>query len=89
MEMKLKMIRGFKKMDCPRNLLKPAIMQYGFSLFLSSRNGNSGKSPLMLAGINMSETDWTTYSRENISTRWNSPGMHAYGKRGKGWHCLS
>ena len=43
LEMKLKMIRGFKKMNCARNSLKLAITHYRFSPFLSSRNGNNGK----------------------------------------------
>ena len=62
-EMKLKMIRGFKKMNCARNSLKLAIMHYRFSPFLSSRNGNNGKSPLMLAGINTTDINWITYSQ--------------------------
>ena len=56
-EMKLKMIRGFKKMNCARNSLKLAIMHYRFSPFLSSRNGNNGKSPLMSAGVNTTDID--------------------------------
>jgi len=62
-EMKLKMIRGFKKINCARNSLKLAIMHYRFSPFLSSRNGNNGKSPLMLAGINTTDINWITYSQ--------------------------
>jgi len=62
-EMKLKMIRGFKKMNCARNSLKLAIMHYRFSPFLSSRNGNNGKSPLMLAGVNTTDINWVTYSQ--------------------------
>ena len=63
-EMKLKMIRGFKKMDCARNSLKLAIMHYRFSPFLSSRNGNNGKSPLMLASVNTTAINWITYSQK-------------------------
>lgn len=63
-EMKLKMIRGFKKMNCARNSLKLTIMHYRFSPFLSSRNGNNGKSPLMLAGVNTKEMNWITYSQK-------------------------
>jgi len=61
--MKLKMIRGFKKMDCAGNSLKLAIMHYRFSPFLSSRNGNNHRSPLMLAGVNTTDLNWITYSQ--------------------------
>lgn len=64
-EMKLKMIRGFKKMNCARNSLKLAIMHYRFSPFLSSRNGNNGKSPLTLAGVNTTNINWITYSQKD------------------------
>ena len=62
-EMKLKMIRGFKKVNCARNSLKLAITHYRFSPFLSSRNGNNGKSPLMLAGVNTGNINWIAYSQ--------------------------
>jgi len=59
--MKLKMIRGLKNMNCVRNSLKLAIMHYRLSPFLSSRNRNNGKSPLMLAGVNTRGINWITY----------------------------
>jgi len=63
-EMRLKMIRGFKKMNCARNSLRLAIMHYRFSPFLSSNNGNNVKSPLMLAGVNTANINWITYSQK-------------------------
>jgi len=62
-EMKLKMIRGFKNVNCARNSLKLAITHYRFSPFLSSSNGNNGKSPLMLAGVNTRNINWIAYSQ--------------------------
>jgi len=67
LEMKLKMIRGFKKIESARNSLRLAITHYRFSPFLSSRNGNNGKSPLRLAGVDTSQIDWITYSQKHIT----------------------
>jgi len=63
-ETKLKIIRGFKKENTANNSLKLAVMHYRFNPFLSSRQGNNGKSPLMLAGVDTSKLDWVTYSQQ-------------------------
>jgi hypothetical protein len=62
-EMKLKMVRGFKKMNCARNSLNLAIMHYRFTPFPSSRNGNNGKRPLILVDVNTAKINRTAYSQ--------------------------
>lgn len=61
-ETKLKLMRGFKKEYTAKNSLKLAIMHYRFTPFLSSKKGNNGKTPLMLAGVDTRRVDWINYS---------------------------
>jgi len=62
-ETKLKIVRGFKKESTAVHSLRLAIMHYRFNPFLSSKSGNNGKSPLMLAGVDTSKIDWVLYSQ--------------------------
>jgi transposase-like protein len=63
METKLKVVRGFKRESTAANSLRLAIMHYRFNPFLSSKMGNNGKSPLMLAGVDTRRIDWVAYSQ--------------------------
>lgn len=63
-EMRLKMIRGYKRVRTARNSLKLIIMHYRFKPFAScKKREHNGKSPLNLAGVNTSNINWITYSQ--------------------------
>ncbi len=64
LQMKLFLIRGFKKEESARNTLKLIVMHYRFNPFSSCKNReNNGKSPLNLAGVDTSRLDWVVYSQ--------------------------
>lgn len=62
-ETKLKVVRGFKKESTAAHSLRLAIMHYRFNPFLSSKMGNNGKSPPMLARVDTRCIDWVAYSQ--------------------------
>ena len=67
-EMKLKMIRGYKKVRKAIHSLNLVVMHYRFKPFSSCKNKNhNGKSPLNLAGINTNRIDWIRHSQKNQS----------------------
>jgi len=67
-EMKLKMIRGYKKVSKARNSLNLIVMHYRFKRFSSCRKReNNGKSPLNLADAKTEGIDWIIYSQKDAS----------------------
>ena len=57
-QMKLYLIRGFKKEESARNMLKLTVIHYRFNPFFSCKNKeHNGKSPLNLAGVDTSKKD--------------------------------
>ena len=67
-EMKPKMIRGYKKRNSARNSLKLIVIHYRFNPFSScKKKENNGQSPLRLAGIDTSRMNWTDYSVNDTS----------------------
>jgi transposase-like protein len=67
LQMKLFLIRGFKKEESARNTLKLIVMHYRFNPFSSCKiKENNGKSPLNLAGVDTSRLDWVAYSQGSI-----------------------
>lgn len=65
-EMKLKMIRGYKRARSAKNSLELIVMHYRFKPFSSCRKKeHNGKSPLNLAGVDTSKLDWITYSQKD------------------------
>jgi transposase-like protein len=65
-QMKLYLIRGFKKEESARNTLKLIVMHYRFNPFSSCKDKErNGKSPLNLAGVDTSRLDWVTYSQKD------------------------
>jgi transposase-like protein len=66
LQMKLFLIRGFKKEESARNTLKLIVMHYRFNPFSSCKiKEHNGKSPLNLAGVDTSRFDWVTYSQRD------------------------
>lgn len=64
-EMRLYLIRGYKKVQSARNSLKLIAMHYRFNPFSSCKNkDHNGKSPLNLTGVNTSKLDWIAYSQK-------------------------
>lgn len=67
-EMRLKMIRGYKRVRTARNSLKLIVMHYRFKPFSScKKREHNGKSPLNLAGVDTSNINWITYSQSDRS----------------------
>ncbi len=61
-QMKLYLIRSFKKEESAKNTLKLIVMHYRFNSFSSFKiKEHNGKSPLNLAGVDTSRLDWVTY----------------------------
>lgn len=68
-QMRLYLIRGYKKVRSARNSLKLIALHYRFNPFSSCKNKeHNGKSPLNLAGANTSKLDWITYSQKEPVT---------------------
>jgi len=69
LKMKLWLIRGYKRVETARNSLKLMVMHYRFRKFSSSCSvkAHNGKSPLQLAGVDVSKLDWITYSQKDPS----------------------
>jgi len=66
--MRLKMIRGYKRVRTARNSLKLIVMHYRFKPFSScKKKEHNGKSPLNLAGVDTSNINWITYSQSDRS----------------------
>jgi len=66
LQMKLFLIRGFKKEESARNTLKLIVMHYRFNPFSSCKiKEHDGKSPLDLAGVDTSRFDWVVYSQRD------------------------
>ena len=66
LQMKLFLIRGFKKEESARNTLKLIVMHYRFNPFSSCETKeHNGKSPLNLAGVDTSRLDWVVYSQRD------------------------
>lgn len=64
-QMRLYLIRGYKKVKSARNSLKLIALHYRFNPFSSCKNKeHNGRSPLNLAGVNTSKLDWITYSQK-------------------------
>ena len=67
---KLKLIGGFRTSESAWAIIKLLIMNYRFKSFtdckLSNRHFN-GKSPLEISGVNISDTDWLTYSQAQLT----------------------
>lgn len=61
-QMRLDLIRGYKKKQSAWNSLKLIIMHYRFNPFESCKDGTkNGKCPLNLAGVDTSSVDWIAY----------------------------
>ena len=68
-QMRLYLIRGYKKVKSARNSLKLIALHYRFNPFSSCKNKErNGKSPLNLAGVNTSKLDWIAYSQKEPVT---------------------
>lgn len=68
-QMRLYLIRGYKKVRSARNSLKLIALHYRFNPFASCKNKeHNGKSPLNLARANTSKLDWITYSQKEPDT---------------------
>jgi transposase-like protein len=64
-QMRLYLIRGYKKVSSARNSLKLIAIHYRFNPFSSCRKReHNGKSPLNLGGVHTSKLDWITYSQK-------------------------
>jgi transposase-like protein len=63
-EMRQKMIRGYKRARTARNSLKLIVTHYRFKPFAScKKKEHNGKSPLNLAGVDTSKMNWIVYSQ--------------------------
>ena len=69
LQMKLFLIRGFKKEESARNTLKLIVMHYRFNPFCSCKiREHNGMSPLNIAGVDTSRLNWVTYSQKDKRT---------------------
>jgi transposase-like protein len=67
-QMRLNLIRGYKKKQSAWNSLKLILMYYRFNLFESCKdNRKNGKCPLNLAGVDTSKMDWVAHSQKDRS----------------------
>ena len=64
---KLRLMEGFANVDSAERFLRLLIGCYRFKRFTDSANGHNGKSPLELAGVDLSRMDWLTYLLEESS----------------------
>lgn len=63
---KLDLMRGFESPETAYEYLKLLVMWYRFKRFSSSRTKqNNGKSPLELAGVNITDLDWIRYCQRS------------------------
>lgn len=64
---KFKKVAGFESYETAFNSIKLLVMRYRFHKFTCSRrNGNNGKSPLKLAGINTHNLNWVRFSQKHF-----------------------
>jgi transposase-like protein len=65
-QMRLYLIRGYKKVKSARNSLKLIALHYRFNPFTSCKNKElNGKSPLNLAGVKTNNIDWISFSQRD------------------------
>lgn len=58
---KLRLIEGFANVDSAERFFRLLIGCYRFKRFTDSTNGRNGKSPLELAGVELTGKDWLSY----------------------------
>jgi hypothetical protein len=57
-------MEGFANIASAERFLRLLIGCYRFKRFTDSANGHNGKSPLELAGVDLTGMDWLTYLPE-------------------------
>jgi transposase-like protein len=65
-QMRLNLIRGYKKYQSARNSLNMIVMHYRFNPFESCKDyERNGKCPLNFAGVDTSRLEWIVYSQKD------------------------
>jgi transposase-like protein len=58
---KLRLMEGFQTVDSAERFIRLLVGCYRFKRFTDSGNGHNGKSPLEIAGIDLTNLDWLQY----------------------------
>ncbi len=58
---KLRLMEGFQSLEFAERYVRLLVGCYRFKRFTDSRNGNNGKAPLELAGVDLAGRDWLSF----------------------------